>query len=208
MENLDLLIKELIKLPNETEWLEFKHDNYTPEMIGKDISALANSATLSEKNSAYMIWGVHDETHDIVGTKYDLQTLKKGNQEIGNWLRSLLSKNVDFEFQTVEMKGTSGIVKVGVLIIYKATNQPVMFEKVEYIRIGSYTKTLNEYPSIKTKLWNKLQNSKFEDAHAKEGLELNEALALLDYTTYFDIKGEPQPTESQGMYHRTRRTEG
>lgn len=201
MENLDLLIKELIKLPNETEWLEFKHDNYTPEMIGKDISALANSATLSEKNSAYMIWGVHDETHDIVGTKYDLQTLKKGNQEIGNWLRSLLSKNVDFEFQTVEMKGTSGIVKVGVLIIYKATNQPVMFEKVEYIRIGSYTKTLNEYPSIKTKLWNKLQNSKFEDAHAKEGLELNEALALLDYTTYFDIKGEPQPTDSQGIAH-------
>ena len=68
MENLDLLIKELIKLPNETEWLEFKHNNYNPEMIGKDISALANSATLNEKSCAYMIWGIHDETHDIIGT--------------------------------------------------------------------------------------------------------------------------------------------
>ncbi len=201
MENLDLLIKELIKLPNETEWLEFKHNNYNPEMIGKDISALANSATLGEKSCAYMIWGIHDETHDILGTDYDLQTLKQGNQEIGNWLRSLLSKNVDFEFQTVKMKGKTGIVNVGVLIIYKATNQPVMFEKVEYIRIGSYTKKLNEYPAIKTKLWNKLQNTKFEELYAKEDLEIGEALALLDYTTYFDIKGEPQPTDSQGIAH-------
>ena len=28
MENLDKLIKELCKLPNETQWLEFKHNNY------------------------------------------------------------------------------------------------------------------------------------------------------------------------------------
>ena len=35
MENLDKLIKELCKLPNETQWLEFKHNNYNPEMIGK-----------------------------------------------------------------------------------------------------------------------------------------------------------------------------
>lgn len=77
MENLDLLVNELIKLPNETPWLEFKHNNYTPQMIGQDISALANSAALHEKACAYMIWGVHDETHEIVGTKYNLQTLKK-----------------------------------------------------------------------------------------------------------------------------------
>ena len=44
MQNLQLLIKELISLPSETEWLEFKHNNFDPEMIGEDISALANSA--------------------------------------------------------------------------------------------------------------------------------------------------------------------
>ena len=43
MENLLLLIEELRQLPNETQWVEFKHDNYKPEMIGEDISALANS---------------------------------------------------------------------------------------------------------------------------------------------------------------------
>ena len=44
MQNLQLLIKELISLPSETEWLEFKHNNFESEMIGEDISALANSA--------------------------------------------------------------------------------------------------------------------------------------------------------------------
>lgn len=113
MENLDKLVNELRKLPTETQWLEFKHNNYTPDMIGKDISALANSASLYEKSCAYMLWGIDDETHEIVGTDYDLQTLKKGNQELENWLRSLLSKNADFEFHTVQMAEEK---RVGVLI--------------------------------------------------------------------------------------------
>lgn len=46
MENYIKLINELIKLPNETTYIEFKHNNYSPDMIGEDISALANSATL------------------------------------------------------------------------------------------------------------------------------------------------------------------
>lgn len=53
MENLDKLVNELRKLPTETQWLEFKHNNYTPDMIGRDISALANSASLYEKSCAY-----------------------------------------------------------------------------------------------------------------------------------------------------------
>lgn len=201
MENLDLLIRELCKQPNETPWLEFKHNNYTPEMIGKDISALANSATLYEKNCAYMLWGIDDETHEIIGTKYDLQTLKRGNQEIGNWLRSLLSPNADFEFHSVQIDNGKGIVTVGILIIYKATNSTVMFDKVEYIRSGSYTKKLNDLPAMQSQLWSKLQNVKFEELSAKQDLTLSEALNALDYTVYFDIKGEPQPTDINGIGH-------
>lgn len=104
MADLKKLIDELRKYPVETQWLEFKHNNYTPEMIGQDISALANSAALYDRECAYMIWGIDDVTHDIVGTEHNLQTLKKGNQELENWLRSLLSKNADFEFHSVLIK--------------------------------------------------------------------------------------------------------
>ena len=123
MESFRRLIRELCKLPNEIQWVEFKHNNYDPIMIGKDISALANSAALYDKNCAYMLWGIDDTTHEIVGTEYNLQTLKKGNQEIENWLRSLLSRNADFEFHSVPIDDKV----VGVLIIYRATNQTVTF---------------------------------------------------------------------------------
>lgn len=96
MENLELLVRELIKLPNENECVEFKHKNIEPEMIGQDISALANSAAYKGKDKAYMVWGIHNETHDILGTKYNQYSKLQGNQEIGTWLRTLLSKNADY----------------------------------------------------------------------------------------------------------------
>ena len=197
MENLDLLVNELRKLPNETQWVEFKHNNYKPQMIGEDISALANSAALHEKSCAYMIWGVHNETHEIVGTDYNLQTLKKGDQELENWLRSLLSRNADFEFHTVRMND----LNVGVLIIYRAANQTVMFEKVDYIRVGSYTRKLHEFPALQAQLWDRLRNSSFEERFAKQNLLLNEALQLLDYSAYFDIRKLPLPTDIDGIAH-------
>ena len=166
-------------------------------MIGRDISALANSATLHEKSCAYMLWGVDDKTHEIVGTTYDLQTLKKGNQELESWLRDLLSKNADFQFHSVQMDDK----RVGVLIIYKATNQTVMFGKVDYIRVGSYTKKLSEYPALQAQLWDRIRNSRFEEQYAKQDLELREALQLLDYTIYFDLKGIPLPTNINGIAH-------
>ena len=197
MENLDLLVREFIKYPSETPWLEFKHNNYDPKMIGADISALANSAALYEKSCAYMVWGVHDKTHEIVGTNENLQTLKKGNQELENWLRGLLSKNADFDFCSVEVDNK----RVGVLIIYSATNQTVMFERIDYIRVGSYTKKLNEYPEIQAKLWDKLRNSKFEERSAKMDLTISDALNLLDYNAYFDNASIPQPQDVEGIMH-------
>ena len=67
--NIDILVKELCKLPKEVGWIEFKHNNCEPNMIGEDISALANTATLNDRDYAYMIWGVDDTTHEIIGTK-------------------------------------------------------------------------------------------------------------------------------------------
>ena len=80
MENLNVLVEQLRSLPNETEWLEFKHDNYDPDTIGQNISALANSAAITEKNHAYMIWGINNVTHEIDGTKYNQYSKLKGNQ--------------------------------------------------------------------------------------------------------------------------------
>lgn len=49
MENLEILVNELRSRDDEAPWIEFKHNNYNPDMIAEDISALANSATLFDK---------------------------------------------------------------------------------------------------------------------------------------------------------------
>lgn len=48
VEYLQSLVRELAKLPDETEWVEFKCNNKQPQMIGEYISALSNSAALCE----------------------------------------------------------------------------------------------------------------------------------------------------------------
>ena len=69
---------------------------------------------------------------------------------------------------------------VGVLIIRKAINQPISFQKTEFVRIGSYTKKLNDYPAVQAQLWDKLRNERFEERLALTELTLSKALSLLD----------------------------
>ena len=149
-----------------------------------------------------MIWGIDDRTHEVVGTDYDQYTLKVGNQEIESWLRNLISKNAEFEFRTIQMKDSNmNDKRIVVLIIHKATNQTVTFKKVDYIRVGSYTKKLSDYPQMQAQLWDKIRNSRFEEHFAKQDLTAEEAVQLLDFSIYFDIKKEPIPTELDGIIY-------
>lgn len=70
------LIERLRHMPDETEWLEYKVNNDEPELIGEYISALSNSATISERETAYMIWGINNETHEIEETKFSPKKAK------------------------------------------------------------------------------------------------------------------------------------
>ena len=84
--NLVLLVDELRLLPDETEWVEFKHNNADPQEIAEYISAISNSATLCGKSKGYLVWGVDNKTHEIVGTSFRYREAKKGNEELEAWL--------------------------------------------------------------------------------------------------------------------------
>ena len=144
-----------------------------------------------------MVWGVQDETHEIVGTDRNLQNIKKGNQELENWLRCLLSDNADFEFQNVDIENKN----VGILIIYCAVYVPIKFEGTDYIRIGSYTKKLKDHPTVESQLWDKIKNIRFEEQWAKNDLELSDALKMLDYGVYFDLTNTPVPSNIDAIAH-------
>jgi len=195
--NLERLVIELCKLPAETQWLEFKHGNFDPEMVGKDISALANGAALLDKNKAYMVWGIDDVSHSIIGTDKNLQNVKCQGQELESFLRVNLSKNASFEFGETFVDGK----RVVVLVIDKAHTNTVQFKNVEYIRVGSYTKQLNQYPAMQADVWDKIRAVQFELLPARQDLETKDALSLLDFTVYFDNLGLSMPSDQEGIMH-------
>lgn len=63
-------------LTSEKEWFEFKdaNDNFKTDKIGEYFSALSNEANLLEKDFAWLIFGVHNKTHKIIGTDYRIKT--------------------------------------------------------------------------------------------------------------------------------------
>ena len=74
----------------ESEYIEFKGSNYDPDNVGELVSALANGAVLQRKDEAYLVYGV-DDARQVIGTKFQPNTLKKNNQPFKNWLSSNLS---------------------------------------------------------------------------------------------------------------------
>ena len=104
-EYLIALVKELLKYPKETEWLEFKLNKKDPEEIGEYISAISNSAAILGKTNAYLIWGIEDSSHTIVGTKFSPPTEKVGNEELESWLLRFLNPKINFRFWEILVDG-------------------------------------------------------------------------------------------------------
>lgn len=186
---LRTLIHELRSLPTETEWTEFKENLADPEKIGQYISAIANAAALLGKTCGYLVWGVHDQTHDIVGTTFDHRRSKVGNEELENWLLRLLTPKINFRFLTIDVDGK----RVVILEIDRASREPVRFQQVEYIRVGTYKKTLKEYPEKERQLWRIFDQMPFEVGIAAPALSKDDVLRLLDYPSYFSLLGLPLP---------------
>lgn len=183
------LIRELISLPSETEWVEFKHNNDDPQMIGEYISALGNSATLLGRPKAYMLWGIDDETHKIVGTSFNYKKAKKGSEELEAWLSRMLSPRSNFKFYEVEIEG----MNLTLLEVPFAEKQPIKFRGEEYIRIGSNKKNLKEYPEKERDLWRAFDSTPYELRNAKEDVSLDDVIMLLNSTGYYEKMGFALP---------------
>lgn len=189
------LLQELRKLPQETEWLEFKHNNADPEEIGEYLSALANSAALLGKVHSYLVWGVNNATHEIIGTTFNPAKKKVGSEELESWLLRLLSPKINFRFHPLQVDENAVVL----LEISAAFRHPVQFKGTEFIRIGSYKKKLKEFPEKERELWRVFDRTPFEKEIAAENMIADEVLRLLDYPAYFDLLSLPLPEGREGI---------
>lgn len=183
------LVNRLRALPKENEWLEFKVGNTDPEEIGQYISCLANSAALAGQETAFLLWGIHDETHEIVGTSFQPEIAKKSNEELLSWLTRLLDPNIDFSFHRIDLAGKNVVV----MRVEAASNLPVKFKNSAYIRIGSYKKPLSSHREHERRLWKVLDAYSIERGVAASDLTVDHVVQLLDYPAYFELHKVPLP---------------
>lgn len=146
---LQKMLDELLRLPAETEWVEFKCNNDKPDEIGEYISAIANGAALYGKKAGYIVWGIKDSTHEIVGTSFESKRSKVGNEALENWLLRLLNPRIDFTIYEFKHNG----LPIVLFEVQAANSTPVRFSGEAYIRIGSYKKKLKDFPEKERKLW-------------------------------------------------------
>jgi len=147
---LQALLKRLLNEPVETEWLEFKAGNYTPQLLGEYLSALANSGSIHGKPRGYLVFGVENKTHALVGTAFDPQKEKgKGNQDLLFWLTHGLQPNTGFECHSFTSDGCHIIL----FEIVPALDRPVKFYGTAYVRVGSTKTELAKHPEKERILW-------------------------------------------------------
>lgn len=183
------LTVELAKLPSETEWVEFKANNEDPDMIGKNISALSNTSALIGKKQSYIVWGLDDKSHNVIGTSFKPSLTRRKGQELESWLLQKLTPKLNFKFHEFEFNSKFIVV----LEIQSASTTPVRFDGVEYIRIGSYTKKLRDFPEKERELWRVFDRTPFEEQIAMHQQTKEQVLNLLDYVSYFQLLGMPLP---------------
>jgi len=75
IEQLNTVLDNLCSLTAENEIVEFKEakNSYDFSKLGKYFSALSNEANLKGKSFAWLVFGVEDKKHSVVGTNFRLQ---------------------------------------------------------------------------------------------------------------------------------------
>ena len=167
---IDKLIEDLIKLPQETEWIEFKKNNYNPHRIGEYISALSNSACLHNKDYAYLVFGIENKTRKVIGTKFKPKEYKIGNEELENWLLRKLRPQIDFKI----IEHVYNNIPIVIIKIDPTYNTPIKFDNIAYIRVGTYKKKLSEYSEKERKIWKGIPISSNDSSLNREEWILNQ----------------------------------
>jgi len=193
------LVDRLRSLPSETEWLEFKRNRHEPQAIGEYLSALANSACLASQARGYLLFGIDDSTHEVVGTHFDPYSTKgKGNQDLMPWLAAGLRPSVGFEARIVEHPdGRVVLFEIG-----PAEGEPVAFYGTAYIRVGSSKTDLRNHPEKARAIWTRGRDWSAEVSEAASLDDLDPE-AVAKAREQFAVKRPGQASDAERWDDRT-----
>ncbi|MDO5058654.1 MAG: putative DNA binding domain-containing protein [Neisseria sp.] len=198
---LEDLLYQLLTLPQETEWVEFKHNFHSEKEIGERISAISNSALLLGKQYGYLVYGIEDKTHKILGTSFKAKSHKIKNpdknsqQELETFLLQRLNPKIDFQIEEFDINEKH----ISMFIIPATVNRPVEYYHDAYIRVGTTTRKLKDFPEKARKIWLKTNDHSFEETIALPNISAEEIIELLDTQSYFTLMNFPYPSDRSGV---------
>lgn len=192
------LLSRLVEMPKETEWLEFKTSNDDPHMIGQLLSALSNAAALHRRERAFIVWGIDDKTHAVLGTEFSPSSQTVGKEELENWLTTQLEPRVHFWIRYAQLEDKPCVM----FEVEPASYRPVSFKGTEYIRVGSYTKRLSEHPEKEKLLWRSFERESFETSIAAYDLTGDEVFEALRVRSYLQLSGQENLDNPDALLER------
>lgn len=100
----DSLLDELLALPAETEWLDFKEakQNIDSDDLGKYVSALANEANLCGRPCAWLVLGVKDRRDPATGLRPVVGTAFRRGAAALNELKLQLAQHTTPSVASIE----------------------------------------------------------------------------------------------------------
>lgn len=147
-ENLNDILEDLISRDYEEDWFEFKENWFEPNALGEYISGMSNAAAMVGQEYAYFVWGITNDSHEVVGTTFDFHKDVK-NEPLEHYLARQIKPELTFEFKET----TFHKKRVVVLIIPAAKDVPTAFARNRYYRIGSSKVNLMDYPEREARLF-------------------------------------------------------
>ncbi len=134
-------LEMLLSSDFETEVLEFKEakQSFSKDKLGQYFSALGNEANLKKKEYAYIIFGINDKTHKIVGSNISDKQLNEFKRDIADHSSPKLTF-IDVQ----RIKTDSGDVIVFV-IPPAPPGVPISWKGHRYGRDGESLGGLNDY---------------------------------------------------------------
>jgi ATP-dependent DNA helicase RecG len=197
--DLIALVDRLRSLPTETEWFDFKRNRADPQEIGEYLSALANEACLRSQPRGYLVFGVDDTTHEVVGTTFDPYAAKaKGNQDLLPWLGAQLLPNPGVEPWLVAHPNG----RVVLLAVGPAQGRPVLFSGRAYARSGASKVDLSRHPEKERALWTRGTDWSSEVCD-RASLDELDSEAIAKAREQFRVKHPAQAGEASGWDDRT-----
>jgi ATP-dependent DNA helicase RecG len=112
-EQLNSILESLCSLSAENEIVEFKEakNTYDFAKLGKYFSALSNEANLAGKYFSWLVFGIEDKKHTVVGTRFRLQR-----------------KDLDSLKGEIAKKTTNGISFIEIHEINKPQGRVILFQ--------------------------------------------------------------------------------